>query len=722
MNNKLILQEARIICTSLLLLLSFIATTNTNANDDGINNNRQRDTRITYDDEDIDLTLITPSPLSSSAPSSNNPTNVGTCERINVRLCSKMNYNFTRMPNHFKDSSQIDVDVRANLYFDLVKSKCSPYIHAYICELLTPVCSNDLTMRKFEIYPCRTFCKQIKNDCQEEILENAKRIRKQISPALIQQAAATSTIDPIYNSFMETFDCDLLPYEYNGGNGTNGGGPCHEVQPTTTTPPVIQNSNYDNNQYFKETNNDDINSSYHPYVPDINNPPFITDTSTIDSSYIKPIVDYGNDNNQNKNYHHHNQNKSQHDNNNHRTNHIISQVQTFGQTIYWTIQKYSNIISIATVIILLIALNSKRLTRFKNYLTFTPSSSSKSSLSSTCSNNNNKSLLGGSSNHHHHNHQKLFNNNNNNSSSSKVISSYPVVGSTGAHMSPSSSSRSLMLTMAGGQNGKQAPHHKLINTSTNGCNFSDLETSSIPSQQLLLGLNNKKTMININGTLERQQQQKLNGSPNGKYLMQMQRNAQASAIKQHYVQQQQQLHHHSSSDKQQLFNTLDSNSSHSNQYDVIQLDDEHYNHQQPLQRNHPNQRSTTTTRLNYNKQQQQQQQLYSNILLSSPGHQVLLFNNNNSIQNICHHQQNQNISQESSASASTITRNSNINNHHPSPRQAQPALLPGPRHLPSSSFFTNLASATTTVSQLSSPYADPNPSSSSSTVGSRRVA
>lgn len=507
--------------------------------------------------------------LSSSSLSS--------CERIGFQLCSKINYNFTKMPNFFGDPTQIEANDRSKLYFQLVNSKCSPYIHAYICELLTPVCSNDPTMRKFDIYPCRSFCLQIKSDCHSEIMEVKHKLSLKNDNSDL--------------TFLQSFDCERLPYEYNGGNGTNSG-PCHEVTPT---------EKYQNSQQLEARQqqhhhhqpvlpDDNENNPYRPFDPTLAQMPYITDTSRIDTSLIRPTLPNSfNDpadltpplRQPPRHFINPEQpsEREQSRQNQQQASNFLSQVSGAGQSIKRVIFKYLNELTVGAVMMimfLMVALNLKRLTRFKNYLSLSASSSANSSSS------------GGSSSST--GHQKHFN--------GPLIAGYPPLSSCsvtgGAQISPSSSARSLIVYSG---SGKQPACHKLLPAVPINESIAASTASSIP--KLCDDLDRRKTRINLNNNnLNRSLLREQTGSryPPGSVC-----SPARGSGKQHY------LHNSQNSDKQQLFNTLDSHST--NQYDYIDYPE----HPKP------------NARSNQQLANQHQQQLYTNIRLSSPNNQVWLF-------------------------------------------------------------------------------------------------
>lgn len=414
------------------------------------------------------------------------------CEPIQVELCKSMVYNSTRMPNFFNESSQQETFDTANQLKELVSSRCSNHVHDYLCELLTPVCLQDVKGARFKVFPCRSFCRRVKQDCEMQISRIYEMLAKQVSWNLLPINAA--------------FDCDLLPFESNGGEG-NLRGPCHE------TPDSPQ-----------QTVSNQTSSNYKPYQHhfDHNQPPIISDTSQIDPNLIRlnPSFDLRPNENINR------QQQQQQDSFN-------GQLKLFGQNLMWFLTRYSNWISIVTVLLLLAALFWTKIRQLKSYLSFSASSSSKSSTNSQ-----------------HHIRSSNFSN-------------YP----SGLGLRPdsaSSSSRSLVLVA--GMDGKRASHKLLSN-----------EKQESP-QKLIHGVK-QKTMINVNGSLDR------HNLTHNSYLIMQSNNGKHN-------------------DKQQLFGTLDSQAS-SNQYDYIQP--------QMLDLKQSS--------------RQESQQLYSNILLSSPNHQVLLMGN-----------------------------------------------------------------------------------------------
>lgn len=312
-----------------------------------------------FDSEFLESLTIENDSEGSGGSGSSSLSGGGQCEPVaQGGFCSKVNnYNLTRMPNFFEDSNQIQALERATNFEKLARTRCSDYIQNYLCELITPICLDGVGMRKFEIYPCRSVCKQIVLDCQMQILQ------------LFSSSLGDSINLPI------GFQCDQLPYDKNGEDG-----PCHELsqmQPNRwlTSPslhaqapapppplPTLSPSSTLQKVY---------NTHYHPSTP--NHPNFIVGSSSSPPTSSGTLVVTRGDQPP----------KSSTNNNEINKNNLLIQrqrdqdqdqssfltggqgVRKIGQHILWFLTEYSNLLSIITVILLLIALNIKRISRVK---------------------------------------------------------------------------------------------------------------------------------------------------------------------------------------------------------------------------------------------------------------------------------------------------------------------------------------------------------------------
>lgn len=291
------------------------------------------------------------------------------CEAISVTYCKHMLYNTTRMPNFFNDLNQVEAQLRSKYYQPLIESSCNPVIGTYLCQLLAPVClqSDQDTMNKFKIYPCRKFCRKMTDDCGSVI-------------ANLNEA--------LYNQLSQAFECDRLPYETNPPESSikkgdpDAYGPCHD--PEMEGQQQQQHPSSPRDTQYKPFDR----SSEDPYITDkskistftpvksptrtnsLNNkqPSLSAATTTTTTTTPAPAEqpDY--------NYNSNQQNQPG----------WQQQISSFGHSVIAKLVKYSNIISIITVLLLLAALNAKRLRRLER-LYSSSSASSSSTSSSACS-------------------------------------------------------------------------------------------------------------------------------------------------------------------------------------------------------------------------------------------------------------------------------------------------------------------------------------------------
>lgn len=487
------------------------------------------------------------------------------CEPIRSSFCASMAYKSTRMPNFFLDSNQIEASGRAAQLLDLVTSGCSQHVHIYLCELLFPVCMEDGqdAMKKFEIYPCRSYCRQVKTDCEQVILQLVDKFR-------------LAGFDN-FQMLSQSFNCSLLPFEANGGNGPLRG-PCHDIPEVAANPTIklVKQPPTTNNN-----NNINNNSMYHPYTSEV--PPFMVDSSSIYENVIGLEFPLSTQQQQAQNNLRprptlpaNKTNPQQHQNQHNQQQQLTywSRFVDHVQNLHKTFSIYE-ILSIITIICLILALNAKRIYRFKSYF----------SLSSTGSSSNNSSQS--SYQNQLKNHRKSTK-----SLLSTASSAYPPLGGKQPpSVSPSSSSRSLVLIAPGTNN--QVAGHKLIGSKDK---YPPIDANESGPQSLIHALS-RKTPIMFN---EIRNNATLDGTNQRHKRPYDQHPAARSIFADHFAARKQ--HHQSSLDKQQFFNTIDSNNSSnfsSNHYDYIRDSDDQVN----------------------------QHQLYSNILLSSPSHQILLLDN-----------------------------------------------------------------------------------------------
>lgn len=78
----------------------------------------------------------------------------GRCEPIKIPFCKDIEYNMTIMPNLIGHTKQEDAGLEVHQFIPLVKIKCSPDLHFFLCSLYAPVC----TILDRPLPPCRSLC------------------------------------------------------------------------------------------------------------------------------------------------------------------------------------------------------------------------------------------------------------------------------------------------------------------------------------------------------------------------------------------------------------------------------------------------------------------------------------------------------------------------------------------------------------------------------------
>lgn len=553
------------------------------------------------------------------------------CEPIQNPMCSHMAYKSTRMPNFYQDSNQILASERALILQELVNTRCNPHIQIYVCELLFPVCLEDKeAMKRFDIYPCRSFCRRLQQDCGHEIKRLVDRL-------------GLASREMIKN----TFGCSLLPFEANGrGNeleqqqnrnfqdSSSPGdprqmeelvnGPCHEISEITSTP----NKDDHNNRTTTTTSQGKLDSMYQPFKPDQpqvppldQDQPFYENVMNVLSP--NPNSQMINQQNDNHNINNHHNNSNNRPNNN---QHIKQQQSWYGdlnqmlQTSLRFVAKYSELLTVLLIVCLVLVLTSGRLYKLRDYLKLRSSHSSSSSNNSSQSSSYRNQLK----NHHLNQSKQLISNG---FGSSIVVPNHNHNNglSYKTPISPSSSSRSLVLIAA--SNGatshqllKHQQQHQHENLISNGLPIDAPE--NLHSKNLIQGLASQKTLINLNSTPSTNPKtttthQTICGTLDGSSVRS---NARQQAYNRELIMDKLRNNNNihttdGSLDRKHLFNTLDSNhsscgggggsSSAANHYDVVYSNDDQLDKWRSLNSN-------------------LQEQMFSNIILSSPSHQVLL--------------------------------------------------------------------------------------------------
>lgn len=89
------------------------------------------------------------------------------CQKITVPICQDIQYNTTIMPNLLNHQKQDDAGLEVHQYFPLIKIKCSPDLHFFLCSVYIPVC----TILDRPLPPCRSLCLSAQSGCEPTMLK-----------------------------------------------------------------------------------------------------------------------------------------------------------------------------------------------------------------------------------------------------------------------------------------------------------------------------------------------------------------------------------------------------------------------------------------------------------------------------------------------------------------------------------------------------------------------
>jgi len=87
----------------------------------------------------------------------------GKCEPISIPMCADIAYNETIFPNLMGQLTQDIAGQHMSQYVPLIKVKCSPHIHFFLCAMYAPVC----TILDHAIPPCRSLCMAARHNCED---------------------------------------------------------------------------------------------------------------------------------------------------------------------------------------------------------------------------------------------------------------------------------------------------------------------------------------------------------------------------------------------------------------------------------------------------------------------------------------------------------------------------------------------------------------------------
>ncbi|EGT38519.1 CBN-LIN-17 protein [Caenorhabditis brenneri] len=86
----------------------------------------------------------------------------GKCIPIDIELCKDLPYNYTYYPNTILHNDQHTLQTHTEHFKPLMKTKCHPHIHFFICSVFAPMCPIGMPQA---VTSCKQVCEQVKADC-----------------------------------------------------------------------------------------------------------------------------------------------------------------------------------------------------------------------------------------------------------------------------------------------------------------------------------------------------------------------------------------------------------------------------------------------------------------------------------------------------------------------------------------------------------------------------
>ncbi|XP_072944582.1 frizzled-10-like [Epargyreus clarus] len=103
----------------------------------------------------------------------------GKCERIRLKQCQDLGYNWTAMPNLMGHRDQKEAEEAMTSFAGVLSSHCSVHARFLLCSAFAPLCSEQVSG---SVSACRALCEEVVEDCKEQL--------KQLSPNVMLDCAA----------------------------------------------------------------------------------------------------------------------------------------------------------------------------------------------------------------------------------------------------------------------------------------------------------------------------------------------------------------------------------------------------------------------------------------------------------------------------------------------------------------------------------------------------
>jgi len=90
------------------------------------------------------------------------------CEKLNLKECVNLGYNYTLLPNMFGHERQREADIMLNGFQLLLEYKCSKIFNLFLCLTLAPTCDPEGRFMK-PIGPCQKICHKVESECRKVV-------------------------------------------------------------------------------------------------------------------------------------------------------------------------------------------------------------------------------------------------------------------------------------------------------------------------------------------------------------------------------------------------------------------------------------------------------------------------------------------------------------------------------------------------------------------------
>lgn len=97
----------------------------------------------------------------------------GQCQSLINFSCATFGYPMTYFPNFRNHENQNQAASELFDYFELIDSRCSDFIHQFLCGFYFPFCFTSSEGIPTRIRPCKSLCEAARQNCSEVLMANS---------------------------------------------------------------------------------------------------------------------------------------------------------------------------------------------------------------------------------------------------------------------------------------------------------------------------------------------------------------------------------------------------------------------------------------------------------------------------------------------------------------------------------------------------------------------